>query len=155
MPRQPTVTEIRLKSLIASLTPAVTVLNELDDTFAPPFILPISNTITSLIKLVQNVKQNTKECARLLENVHQVLHAIIRLYIKSETPGSLPPAMMDHVGTFMKTLHNIYLYIEGQQDRNKFKQLFRPNEMNNILKDCHARLDQAMQNFVTIWTEIT
>ncbi|KAF7366923.1 hypothetical protein MSAN_00951000 [Mycena sanguinolenta] len=147
MPRQPTVSGIQLENLAACLTPALTVLNELHDSFAPPFILPIANAVTSLINLAQNVKQNAKECTRLLENVHQVIYTIISLHIKSETPGSLPPAMMDQVGTFMKTLHKIYIYIEAQQDRNKFKQLFRYNEMNNILKDCYAQLDQAMQTF--------
>jgi hypothetical protein len=53
MPRQPTVTEIRLNNIAACLTPAVTLLNELHDAFCPPFIQPISNTILSLIAAVQ------------------------------------------------------------------------------------------------------
>ncbi|KAJ7249529.1 hypothetical protein B0H12DRAFT_1300352 [Mycena haematopus] len=118
MPRQPTVTETRLENIIACLTPAVTVLNDLNSAFAPPFIQPISNTVSSLIKLVQSVKQNKKECAQLMENIHQVL-----------------------------TLHKIYIYIEAQQDRNKLTQLFRNNEMNKVLKDCRVRLDQALQTF--------
>ncbi|KAF8203490.1 hypothetical protein K438DRAFT_1932541 [Mycena galopus ATCC 62051] len=82
-----------------------------------------------------------------MENIHQVLYAIINLHIKSEAAGTLPPAKMDHVGTFMGTLHKIYIYIEAQQDRNKFKQLFRNNAMNNLLKDCRAGLDQALNIF--------
>ncbi|KAJ6470404.1 hypothetical protein C8R45DRAFT_937321 [Mycena sanguinolenta] len=133
MPRQPTVTEIRLENLTACLTPAVTLLNELNDAFAPSFVQPISNTIASLLKLVQNVKQNKKQCAELLENIHQVLFAIIDLHSKSEAAGSLSLAMTEHVGTFMKTLHKIHIYIEAQQDRNKLKQLFRHLEMNNLI----------------------
>ena len=53
MPREPTVTEIRLENLTACLTPAVTLLNELNDAFAPPFVQPISNTVASLLKLGQ------------------------------------------------------------------------------------------------------
>ncbi|KAJ6470463.1 hypothetical protein C8R45DRAFT_1104883 [Mycena sanguinolenta] len=101
MPHQPTVTEIRLENLTACLTPAVTLLNELN-AFAPPFVQPISNTVASLLKLVQNVKQNKKEVAELLENIHQVLFAIIDLHVKSEALGSLSPAMTEHVGKFMK-----------------------------------------------------
>ncbi|KAJ6479751.1 hypothetical protein C8R45DRAFT_1101191 [Mycena sanguinolenta] len=121
MPRRPTITDIQLENLVACLTPAVAVLNELIDAFAPPFVQPISKTIASLINLVQNVKQNKKECAQLLENIHQVLYAIIELHIKSEAPGSLSPAMVDHVEKFMKTLHKIYTYIEAQQDGKRIR----------------------------------
>ncbi|KAJ6470389.1 hypothetical protein C8R45DRAFT_937301 [Mycena sanguinolenta] len=144
MPRQPTVTKIRLENLTACLTSAVTLLNELNDSFSPSFVQPISNTVASLLKLVQNVKQNRKECAELLENVYQVLFAIIDLHIKSEAAGSLSPVMTEHVGRFMKS---IYIYIEAQQDRNKLKRLFCNIEMNNLVKDCHAELDEAKTIF--------
>ncbi|KAJ7219029.1 hypothetical protein B0H12DRAFT_1241504 [Mycena haematopus] len=147
MPHQPTVTEARLENLTAWLTPAISILSSLHDTFAPPFVQPISNTIGSLVNLVQNVKQNKKECAQLVENILQVLYAIIDLHIKSEVPGSLSPVMMDHVGAFMETLQKICIYIEAQQDKNKFKQLFYNNKMNNLLKDCHTGLNQALEIF--------
>jgi hypothetical protein len=53
MPRHPTVSEIRLVNVTACLTPAVTLLKELDNAFGPPFIQPISNTVQTLINAVQ------------------------------------------------------------------------------------------------------
>ncbi|KAJ7046318.1 hypothetical protein C8F04DRAFT_1063946 [Mycena alexandri] len=147
MPRQSTVTEVRLNNIIAHLTPIVTLLTELNDAFSPPFVPVISNTIPSLINAVQNVKRNKKECAELTEKVPRVLYAIINLHIKSETAGSLPPSLLNHVGKFMETLHKIYVFVEAQQDGNKIAQLFRNNEMSNLLKECHAGLDQAMKVF--------
>ncbi|KAJ6503602.1 hypothetical protein C8R45DRAFT_923950 [Mycena sanguinolenta] len=147
MPRQPTITEVQLENFAACLTSAVTVLNDLNDAFSPPFVQPISETIASLINLVQNVKQNKKECVQLLENIYQVLYAVIKLHIKSDAPGSLSPAMTDHVGKFMKTLHKIYTYIEAQQDSNNIRQLFRSIEMSGLVKDCHAELDKAKEVF--------
>ncbi|KAJ6470517.1 hypothetical protein C8R45DRAFT_937424 [Mycena sanguinolenta] len=147
MPHQPTVTEIRLENLTAYLISAVTLLNELNDAFAPSFVQPISNTVASLLKLVQNVKQNKRECAELLENIYQVLFAIVDLHIKSEPAGTISPAMTEPVGRFMKTLYKIYIYIEAQQDRNKLKQLFRHIEMNNLVKHCRAELDEAKTIF--------
>lgn len=41
----------------------------------------------------------------------------------------------------------MYIFFEAQQDGNKIRQLFRNNEMSNLLKDCHAGLDQAMKVF--------
>ncbi|KAJ6481004.1 hypothetical protein C8R45DRAFT_932905 [Mycena sanguinolenta] len=140
MPRQPTVTEIRLDNLADCLAPTVILLHQLNDAFTPPFVEGISRTIASLIKLIQvlglaakmlvidplwqNVKQNKKECAQLLENMYQVLLVILNLHIKSEAAGSLSPTMSEHVGKFMKTPHNIYAYLEALQDGNKIKQLF-------------------------------
>jgi galactose-1-phosphate uridylyltransferase len=50
--------------------------------------------------------------------------------------------------TFLhRTLHKIHTYLEAQQDRNTIKALFRINEMQNLLKDCHAGLEQAVAVF--------
>ncbi|KAJ6481012.1 hypothetical protein C8R45DRAFT_932917 [Mycena sanguinolenta] len=95
MPRQSTVTGIQLENLATSLAPTVEVINEINDALAPLFVQAISKTLTSLIKLIQ-------ECAQLLENIHQVLYAIIDLHPKSEAAGSLSPEKTEHVGKFMK-----------------------------------------------------
>jgi hypothetical protein len=49
---------------------------------------------------VQNVQRNRDECVQLMENIHQVLYAIVDLHIKSETAGSLHPSILDHIGQF-------------------------------------------------------
>ncbi|KAJ6481047.1 hypothetical protein C8R45DRAFT_1100603 [Mycena sanguinolenta] len=147
MPHQATLTKTRLENLAASLAAIAGILDDLNDTFAPPFIQPVSKTIVSIVNLIQNVKQNKKDCARLLEDIHQVLYAIIDLHIKSEAMGSLSPTMTMYIGKFMKTLHKIYTYIEAQQDGSKIKQLFRNNSMNNLLKDCYVELEETTQIF--------
>ncbi|KAJ7331322.1 hypothetical protein DFH08DRAFT_940026 [Mycena albidolilacea] len=147
MPRQPTVTEIRLDNIVACLTPALILLNELSDAFGPPFIQLISNTVDTLINMLKNVKQNKNDCAQLLENIHKVLYAIINLHLKSEIVGSLPPAMLDNIGRFTETLHKIYVFVEAQQDGKKIKHLFRNGEMQKLLKSCHVGLNHAMEVF--------
>ncbi|KAJ7797980.1 hypothetical protein B0H14DRAFT_3546462 [Mycena olivaceomarginata] len=143
MPRQPTLTEIRLNNITACLTPAVTLLSELNDAFGPTFIQPISNTVLSLMSMVQHVKRNKNECAELMENIHKVLYAIVELHIKSETAGSLPPSVVDHIGKFMETLRKIHGFIEAQQEGNKIKQIFRQSETNTLFKECQAGLYEA------------
>jgi hypothetical protein len=56
----------------------------------------VTNSIT------QNVKWNKNECTHLMENISQVLYAIINLHIRGETVGSLPPSMLDNIGKFME-----------------------------------------------------
>ncbi|KAJ7083785.1 hypothetical protein C8R44DRAFT_862383 [Mycena epipterygia] len=147
MPHQPTVTEIHLNGIIACLTPTVTLLNELTDAFATPFIRAISSTTLSLITAVQNVKRNKEECVRLMENIHGILYAIINLHIRSEIAGSLPPATLNQIGNFTETLHKIHNFLEAHQDGNKIKYFFRQNEMTALRKDCHTELEEALKVF--------
>ncbi|KAJ7103943.1 hypothetical protein C8R44DRAFT_808389 [Mycena epipterygia] len=147
MPHQPTVTEIRMSNVLTVLTPVVTLLNEFTDAFGTPFMRAISSTTLSLMSLVQNVKRNKDECIRFMENIHSILYAIITLHLRSETAGSLPPATLDCVGKFTKTLYKIHAFIEAQQDGNKIKYFFRQNEMNTLRKDCEAGLAEALKIF--------
>jgi hypothetical protein len=53
MPRQSTLKGIRVTNILECLTPALTLLKELNDTFEPPFIKSIANTIESLMSMAQ------------------------------------------------------------------------------------------------------
>ncbi|KAF8205232.1 hypothetical protein K438DRAFT_1757219 [Mycena galopus ATCC 62051] len=147
MPRQPTDAETNLDRITTCLTLALPLLNELNDAFGPPFVQSIANTIQTLINSIQNVKQNKSECAQLMDGIHEVLYAIVKLHMKSETAGSLHPAMLDNIGKFIDTLHKIYTFVEGQKQGNKIKHIFRSNEMNKLLQECHIGLKQAREVF--------
>ncbi|KAJ7127844.1 hypothetical protein C8R44DRAFT_911033 [Mycena epipterygia] len=116
MPHQPA--EIRFKDISSCLAPAITLLNQINDVIATPFLQAISNTTLSLITIAQNVKRNKDECIWLMEHIHPIL-----------------------------TLYKIHTFIEAQQGGNKIKHLFRHSEMNTLRKDCHAGLEQAIMVF--------
>ncbi|KAJ7793992.1 hypothetical protein B0H14DRAFT_3558461 [Mycena olivaceomarginata] len=145
MPPQPTVTQMRLNTIITRLTPAITLLKEANDVFGTPFVQAISNTTMSLITTVQNVKKRKDECVQLLENIHQLLYAIINLHIKSA--GTMSPENLYEIARFTETLHKIHTFMEAQQDSNRIKHFLRQSEMNTLLKDCHEGLLQALDAF--------
>ncbi|KAF8140921.1 hypothetical protein K438DRAFT_1879175 [Mycena galopus ATCC 62051] len=147
MPRQPTISEIRLNDTIACLGPALSLLNDLHDALGTPFIPAISTTTVSLIAAVQNAKKNKAECAQLLENILQVLYAILNVHVKSETAGSIEPAMFHEIGRFAETLHKIHTFVEAQTEGNRIKSFFRQSEMTTLLKDSRESLKHAMQVF--------
>ncbi|KAJ7476483.1 hypothetical protein FB451DRAFT_1460570 [Mycena latifolia] len=149
MCHKPTVTDIRLNNTVAGLTSVVSLLNELSDTFGTPFVPAISTTTLSLINMVQNIKKNKDNCIHLLENIYQLLCAIVNLHIKSETKGNLPPAILVHIGKFMGTLHKIHTFVEAQQDGSKIKSFFRQTETKTLLSECQTGLQQAFQVFKT------
>jgi hypothetical protein len=53
MPRHNIVTEARLNTITVYLTPALALLDELNDAFGSSFVQPISKTALSLITAVQ------------------------------------------------------------------------------------------------------
>ncbi|KAJ7087138.1 hypothetical protein C8R44DRAFT_752313 [Mycena epipterygia] len=125
MPPKTTLSETRTENIVACLTPVIPLLTEFSDAFGTPFIPAIVNTTLSLITLVQNVKKNKEECIQLMENIHELLYAVVNLHIKSETPSSLPPTTLSAIGELMETLHKVHAFMEAQQDGNKIKHFFR------------------------------
>ncbi|KAF7328371.1 hypothetical protein MVEN_02552700 [Mycena venus] len=148
MPRPPTVTETRLKNIIASLKPGIKLINELHDAFESPFLPAVSSITVSLMTLLENIKKNKEETIQLMENIHAVLYAIIDLHLRSEPAGNIPPVMLYHMGHFTETLQKIHTFVESQQQGNKITQFFRRHiEMNTLLKGCQDGLQQAMEVF--------
>ncbi|KAJ7831781.1 hypothetical protein B0H14DRAFT_3713155 [Mycena olivaceomarginata] len=139
MPHQPTLTEIRITNINTCLTAALTLLNELNDAFGPPFVHLISNTILALISAVQDVKKNKEDCLQLMENIHKVLDC-------------WGPSHRDHPGhrgihKHFEDSAQIYTFVKAQQDGNKIKQLLRQSEMNALLKGCQDGLNHALEVF--------
>jgi hypothetical protein len=135
MPRHLTEAKARLNIIAAHLTPAVTLLDELNHTFGSSFVQQISMTTLALITAVQvitlfilfyfawgngslevqNVKRNRDECIRLMENIHQVIYAIVHLHIKSEPAGTLHPAMLDHIGKFTESFICLHIFTAAER----------------------------------------
>jgi energy-converting hydrogenase Eha subunit F len=62
MPRQNTATETRLNTITAYLTPALMLLDELNDAFGSSFVQPMSKTTLSLITAVQVIDSTIMIC---------------------------------------------------------------------------------------------
>ncbi|KAJ7695810.1 hypothetical protein B0H16DRAFT_1842494 [Mycena metata] len=147
MPRQPTATQARLNNISKCVAITANTFDVLVDTFKISGLEAILNTIQSLLKLVQTIKQDKNECAELMEQTHELLNAIITTYIKSNTGAELPPSTLNQIVKFTETLHKIHTFVEAQQGGSKIQKLFRYGELAALLKDCKARLQQALDFF--------
>ncbi|KAJ7482615.1 hypothetical protein FB451DRAFT_1442082 [Mycena latifolia] len=145
MPLPPTAAQIRLNSIVTSLSVAVTTLGVVSESLKTPFLQPITNTVHSLLTAVQTVKRNQDECAQMFEQTHELLYAVIWVHVKSDTGGELSPKMLDNLGKFTEQVPPITLKTE--QEKSKIKQFFRQGEMRTLLKACHAGLEQALDVF--------
>ncbi|KAJ7471101.1 hypothetical protein FB451DRAFT_1176285 [Mycena latifolia] len=146
MPPQPSA-QTRFNNIVTSLRAALSTFNVITESMQAPFLEPISNTLHSLLTSVQTVKQNQDDCTQMLEQINELLYAVISIHIKSNTGGELSPIMLDNLGRLTETLHKIHTFVEAKQEKSKIKQFFRQGEMRTLLKACHAGLDEALEVF--------
>ncbi|KAJ7774004.1 P-loop containing nucleoside triphosphate hydrolase protein [Mycena metata] len=147
MPRQATITEIRSKDILTCVAIAANTLDVLVKTLNISALKAISNTTQSLLKMMETIKQDKSDCAELMEHIHQLLNAIIGVYIKSDTGAELSPSVLNQMAKFTETLHKIYAFVEAQQSGSKVKKFFRQAELHTLLKDCKAGLQQGLDFF--------
>ncbi|KAJ7698498.1 hypothetical protein B0H16DRAFT_1749640 [Mycena metata] len=121
MPRQPTVTEIRLNNISTGVTITVDTLEVLITTLKITGLEAIINTTQSLLKMVQTIKQKKNECAELMEQTYNILNTIIGVYVKSDTGIELSPGTLNEIANFTQTLHKIHTFVEAQQSGSKVK----------------------------------
>jgi hypothetical protein len=50
------------------------------------------------------MKQNKDGCSFLMEQAHELLNAVIIVYIKSDTGAELPPSVLNQIGKFTEYL---------------------------------------------------
>ncbi|KAJ7046409.1 P-loop containing nucleoside triphosphate hydrolase protein, partial [Mycena alexandri] len=147
MPRQLTITEIRLKNISTCVTIMAKTLNVLVNTLKISALEAILNTTQSLLKMVETIKQDKNDCAELMEHVDKLLNAIVGVYLESDTGAELPPSILNQIAKFTETLHKIHTFVEAQQSGSKVKKFFRQGELNALLKDCRVRLQQGLAFF--------
>ncbi|KAJ7467632.1 hypothetical protein FB451DRAFT_395234 [Mycena latifolia] len=145
MTSEPTISDIHLSSIVACFNAVLPLLNELHDSFGTPFVQAILSTTLNLISGVQNVKNNKDECVEMMQNIHKILFAIVKLHIQSKPQGSLPPSTLHQIGKFTNTLHKIHTFVEGQQEKSRIKHFLQQREMRTLLKDCQAGLQHALE----------
>ncbi|KAJ7735051.1 P-loop containing nucleoside triphosphate hydrolase protein [Mycena metata] len=158
MPRQPTIIQVRLNDIAKCVAITANTFDVLVVTLKISGLEAISNTIQSLLRLAQTIKQDKNECAELMEQTDQLLNAIITMYIKSDTGAELSPSILNQIVKFTETLHKIHAFVEAQQSGSKVKKFFRQGELTALLKDCKAGLQQSFDFFniktVDIMTDV-
>ncbi|KAJ7478250.1 hypothetical protein FB451DRAFT_1086906, partial [Mycena latifolia] len=147
MPLKPNIAQIRFNGISTCLSATIVTLEMVSDSLKTPFLHQISTTIRSLLTVVQTIRHNEDECIKMLEQINELLYAVLRLHITSDPPGELSPIMLSNLGRFIETLHKIHTFIEAQQEKSRIKQIFRQGEMSTLLRACHLGLEQAFEDF--------
>ncbi|KAJ6620043.1 hypothetical protein B0H10DRAFT_1946343 [Mycena sp. CBHHK59/15] len=136
MPLRSLARQANLKSTLGSLTLASNTLRDIASEFRAPFL----DVIAGLTLCISGASE-------MMEDVHELLWAIINLHLTSETKARLPPAMLYNIGKFTETLQKIYAFMDAQREPRSFKQFFKANESAALMTDCRNGLQQALQVF--------
>lgn len=114
----------------------------------------------------QSLKSNKDECLRMVEHIHEILCAIVKLYSQSQMDGMLPPALLYDIGQFARcacgpclswliyfkllcdsTLQKIYTFVDTQLGMGKLKRLLKQADINLELNSCKSELKTALDTF--------
>ncbi|KAJ7020335.1 hypothetical protein C8F04DRAFT_1242049 [Mycena alexandri] len=144
MPRQLAITETRLKTISIRVAITAATLGVFVNTLKISALGAILNTTESLLRILEAIKPDNNNCAELMEHVNKLLNAIVGVYIKSDTGTELPLSIVNQI---TKTLHKIHTFVEAQQSGSKIKKFFRQGELNALLKDCKAGLQEGSAFF--------
>ncbi|KAF8199754.1 hypothetical protein K438DRAFT_1966123 [Mycena galopus ATCC 62051] len=153
-------------SIIQYTTLAATTARDIAaDSGQVPFLGAVASLTLSIVKSVELLKSNKRECLQMVENIHEILCALIKLYSKSQMDGILPPRCymisrnlqgissaslifsgdLEHISTLQK----IYAFVEAQQGMGKIKRLLKQADTSMQLELCKAELKASVDTFRT------
>ncbi|KAJ7280999.1 P-loop containing nucleoside triphosphate hydrolase protein, partial [Mycena rebaudengoi] len=137
----------KVKNLIAYTTLAATTAQEIAKTTQVPFLVSTSALTLSIVKCVEGAQRNKDQCFQMVEQIHEILCTILKLYSESETLGVLPTALLYDIGDFTATLEKLLTFLKAQGRMGKIKQVFRQLDTAVNLKECSDELSRAQETF--------
>ncbi|KAJ7248987.1 hypothetical protein C8J57DRAFT_1475392 [Mycena rebaudengoi] len=85
--------------------------------------------------------------ARIMEQIHHVLAAMIVVYETTKINGALPPAIVSEIAKFVETLRKIHMHFKAKQEKGRLRRLLNLTENGNEVKACKAELEQTLDTF--------
>ncbi|KAJ7277237.1 P-loop containing nucleoside triphosphate hydrolase protein, partial [Mycena rebaudengoi] len=136
-----------LENLIQYTTVAASTVEEIAGSFQIPFLSSVAALTLSILKCVEAVRSNRDEWMIMVEQIHEILCAIISLCSTSEIKGVLPTALLYDIVKFTETLQKVFTVLNMQQKMGKIKQLFKQPDNAGKLEMCKEELHKAIGMF--------
>ncbi|KAJ7252445.1 hypothetical protein C8J57DRAFT_1474117 [Mycena rebaudengoi] len=137
----------QLENLIQYTTVAASTVEGIAGSLQIPFLSSVAALTLSILKCVEAVRSNRDEWMIMVEQIHEILCAIISLCSLSEIKGVLPMALLYDIAKFTETLQKIFTFLKAQQKMGKIKQLFKQPDNAGKLEMCKQELNKAIGIF--------
>ncbi|KAJ7187476.1 hypothetical protein GGX14DRAFT_611402 [Mycena pura] len=139
----------RLDKLVQYTTVTATTVSDIAGNANVPFLEAAATGTTAILNTVQAYRDrsNEEQVTTMLEQIHEVLCAIIHLYVDCQTDGVLPPALSYDIVKFTETQQKIYGFMKSQQGIGKIKKFFKQFDPATQLKVCQEELQGSLAQF--------
>ncbi|KAJ7779586.1 hypothetical protein B0H16DRAFT_1710865 [Mycena metata] len=135
------------ESLLQYTKIAACTLQEITGLTTVPLLASMGTLTLSILNCVEPMTANKEDCLEMVENIYEILSAVIHLYSQNETGGVLPPALLYDIAKFTETLQNIYTFLATQQRMGAIKRFFKQSDITSRLIECKAALQRSLQIF--------
>ncbi|KAJ7267900.1 P-loop containing nucleoside triphosphate hydrolase protein, partial [Mycena rebaudengoi] len=136
-----------LTNLIQYTSLAATTAADLAGPTHVPFLASIATLTSSILKCLESIGSNKDEWAGILEQIHEVLCTILKLYATSEDNGGFPTALHYDIAKFAETLQMILTFLITQQKMGKIKRLLTQAGNASRLEMCKQKLNYSQELF--------
>ncbi|KAJ7630061.1 hypothetical protein DFH06DRAFT_1439649 [Mycena polygramma] len=134
-------------------TVAATTLKQLSEINTTPYLQVVAGVALLILQTAQSVKKNKEQCVALVEQIYEIICALIELC--ADTSAPLSPVLLDGMAMFAETLQKIDAFLRMQQDTNRLKRFLKHQEHTSRLEDCKAGLRDARDVFATKTAAVT
>ncbi|KAJ6564749.1 P-loop containing nucleoside triphosphate hydrolase protein [Mycena capillaripes] len=110
-----------------------------------PFVDSFCTLSLTIIPCVQATKFQKERCLRMMEEVHQLLYALMSLCMHSDDIRS--PRILDQIAQCSLTLQKFHACLRAHGELGTIKRLFKQNEIVAELDRCEAELKANLQIF--------
>ncbi|KAJ7279991.1 hypothetical protein C8J57DRAFT_1220518 [Mycena rebaudengoi] len=132
-----------LTTLIHYTTIAATAVKDMAESAAIPFLGSTAALSLSVLKCVESVRTYRQDCVHMVEQIHEILCSILKLYSMCE-PKVLPTALLYDIGKFTETLQKVLTFLKAQQRIGKIKGFFRQTDSAVRLEVCKQELNHTL-----------
>ncbi|KAJ7046392.1 hypothetical protein C8F04DRAFT_1064144 [Mycena alexandri] len=134
----------KLADLIEYTSFAASTLGEIARSAQIPFLLTAASLSSMILDFVRASRTTKQHSIQMVEQIHEILFAIISLYSETVVARILPPSLLHDISKFTETLQKIYSFMQAQQGMGKIKQLLNHTDSTLQLDAYRAGLQDAM-----------
>ncbi|KAJ7257472.1 hypothetical protein C8J57DRAFT_1648540 [Mycena rebaudengoi] len=134
----------RIQDVLQFVTDTVTTVRNISVAATVPF-LGVAAALA--LSIVETLKSSQDEAIEIMEQIHEILAAVIVVYETTKINGVLPPVILSELAKFVETLRKIHVHFKAKQEKGRLKRLLNLTENGNEVKACKAELEQTLDTF--------
>ncbi|KAJ7257706.1 hypothetical protein C8J57DRAFT_1647405 [Mycena rebaudengoi] len=134
----------RIQDVLQFVTDTATAVRNISVAATVPFL---GGAATMTLSIVETLKSSEDEATEIMEQIHEILAAVIVVYETTKVDGVLPPAILSEIAKFVETLRKIHVYFKAKQGMGRLKRLLNLTESGNEVKACKAELEYTLDTF--------